>query len=144
MLKGLVYAVAHGGYLVYTQKDNPSFNNDILININKSITISFLNCYILLYWLNYIRLFTKVTAAALSEVIMRWWKALECSLKRTRGGVPVGAPTLKLVEIRVWGFREEEVFYLGDCIESPIYRGGELQSVVMAHPALAVTKSWEV
>jgi len=63
-----------------------------------------------------------VTAGALNEVVKRFRMLLG-----TEGGcVPAGAPALKSVEIRVWGFREEEMFYLGDCIESPIYRGGEL------------------
>jgi len=47
----------------------------------------------------------KVTVGVLSEVILRWLKALECSLEQ-RGCVHAVAPTLKLVEIRVWGFRE--------------------------------------
>jgi len=35
-------------------------------------------------------------------------------------------------------------FYLGDCYESLIFRGGGCRAVVMAHQALVVTKSWEV
>jgi len=44
------------------------------------------------------------------------------------GCVPADTPTLKSVEIREWGFRGRDGFYLGDCYESPIYSGGELQS----------------
>jgi len=47
----------------------------------------------------------KVTVGALNEVILRWWKALECSWE-WKGCVPAVAPTLKSVEIRVWGFWE--------------------------------------
>jgi len=56
---------------------------------------------------------------------------VECvqSASENGGGcVPAGAPTLKSVEIRVWGFRGRDRFYLGDCNESPIYRGGGLHS----------------
>jgi hypothetical protein len=44
------------------------------------------------------------------------------------GCVPADTPTLKSVDIREWGFRGRVRFYLGDCSESPIYRGGGLQS----------------
>ena len=50
------------------------------------------------------------------------------------GCVPAGTPTLKSVEIREWGFRGRDRFYLGDCSESPIYRGGGLQSRCNATP----------
>jgi len=46
-----------------------------------------------------------VHVGGLNEVVLRWCKALECSMER-RGCVPAVAPMLKLVEIRMWGFRE--------------------------------------
>jgi len=69
-----------------------------------------------------------VTVGALNEVVNEVVKSFRMLLGTEGGCVPTGAPTLNSVEIRVWGFREEEVLYLGDCIESPIYRGGELHS----------------
>jgi len=43
-----------------------------------------------------------------------WWQNASRMLLET-WGVPTDTPTLKSVEIRERGFREEDRFHLGDC-----------------------------
>jgi len=86
----------------------------------------------------------KVTVGALNAVV---WMVVECvknTLGTAEGCVPADTPTLKSVEIREWGLRGEEDSTLGTST-SPLYIEVEgCRVVVMAHQALAVTKSWEV
>jgi hypothetical protein len=70
----------------------------------------------------------KVTSGALSAVVWTVVEYVRMLLGADGGCAPAGTQTLKLVEIRERGFRGRDRFYLGDCSESPIYRGGGLQS----------------
>lgn len=72
---------------------------------------------------------------------------VKCFLERMRGVrcVPAGTPTLKSVELRESKGLEEEIDSTLETTVSPLFiEVGGCRAVVMAHLALAVTKSWEV
>jgi hypothetical protein len=70
----------------------------------------------------------KVTAGALNAVVVTVVEYVILLLGADGWCVPAGTPTLKSVRSESEGLRLRKKFYLGDCSESPIYRGGELQS----------------
>jgi len=86
----------------------------------------------------------KVTIGALNVVVWVVVEYVKSSSWNGGGYVPIGAPTLKLAEIREWGFRGKIDSTLGTS-KSPLYIEVEdWIAVVMAHLGPAVTKSWEV
>jgi hypothetical protein len=88
----------------------------------------------------------KVTTGALNAVVATVVECVGGMHPGTDGGcVPAGTPTLKSVEIqRVRVLEEERVLPWGTAL-SPLFIEVEgCRAVVVAHLALAVTKSWEV
>jgi len=70
----------------------------------------------------------KVTVGALNAVVGMVEERIKNASWNGGGCVPTCTQTLKSLEIREWGLGGRDRFYLGDCLECPIYRGGELQS----------------